>query len=179
MHAWVRKTLMLTAALFLTAAAADARDPAPAPRRPPRGSLARQRLLQQRLRRITPGSLAKALRHSRNAWERLTPDERSSFRRRVLAFHRKSPAEQEKLIRHYENLFQMTAERRRAYRRRARWLKVVVRSFTPEQREALKQMPPDARARKLLDRKAFLIRRGVLSPAGATSQPTSMPAGSP
>ena len=62
------------AGLFLTAAAAVARDPAPSPHRPPRGSLARQRLLKQRLQRITPGSLAEALRHSRPAWERLTPD---------------------------------------------------------------------------------------------------------
>ena len=175
----VRHSAVMIAGLALTAAAADARDPAVTPNRPPPGSLARQRLLKQRLRRITPGSLADALRHSRPAWERLTPDQRNCFRRRVLAFHRKSSAEQEKLIRHYEKLFQMTAERRRAYRRRARWLKVVVRSFTPEQREALKRMPPDVRARKLLDRKSLLVRHGLLNAAGAASAPTSAPAGPP
>jgi len=163
------------AGLLLTAAAADARDPGPSPHRPPRGSLARQRLLKQRLRRITPGSLADALRHSRHAWERLTPDQRNSFRRRVLAYRRKSPAEQEKLIRHYEKLFQMTADRRRAYRERARWLKVVVRSFPTEQREALKRLTPDARARKLLERKAVLVRRGLMTPPGPASAPAMSP----
>ena len=179
MRSAVRTIPAVIAGLFLTAAAADARDPGPSPHRPPRGSLARQRLLKQRLQRITPGSLAVALRHSRHAWERLTPDQRSSFRRRFLAFRRKSPAQQEKLLLHYEKLFQMTAQRRRAYRERARWLKVVVRSFPPEQREALKRLTPDARARKLLDRKALLIRQGLLSPAGSTTRPTSTPAWAP
>ena len=175
--AWYIPTII--ASLFLTAAAADAREAAPSPHRPPRGSLARQRLLKQRLRRITPGSLAEALRHSRHAWERLTPDQRNSFRRRVLAFRRKSPAEQAKLIGHYEKLFQMTTQRRQTYRERARWLKIVVRSFPPEQREALKRLTPDARARKLLERKALLIRQGLLVPVGAASQPASAPAALP
>ena len=150
-------------------------------RRPPRGSVARQRLLKLKLQRITAGSLSAALDHNRRQWERITPDQRQQYRRSFLAFLQKSPEQQDKLLAHYEKLFKMSPERRQAYRRRSKWLRVVVKSFTAAQREELERMAPGARARKILARKAQLLSRGRLKADRATTAasgaPTSRPAG--
>ena len=98
--------------------------------RPPAGSIARQLRLKMTLHRITPaGSLVAALKHNRQEWESLTPDQRGSFRKNFLAFLHKSADEQEKILSQYEKLFKMTTERPDAYRQRAKWLGVVVQSL--------------------------------------------------
>lgn len=148
--------------------------------RPPAGSIARQLRLKMKLHRITPGgSLVATLKHNRQEWESLTPDERGRFRKSFMAFQGKSEAEQEQILSHYEKLFKMTAERREAYRRRAKWLAIVVESFTPAERAELQVMTPDDRARKILTRKALLIKQGKLAPNGATTAPASAPAAKP
>jgi len=145
--------------------------------RPPAGSIARQLRLKMKLHRITPGgSLVAALKHNRQEWESLTPDQRGRFRKSFLAFLHKSEAEQEKILTHYEKLFKMTAERRDAYRQRAKWLAVVVESFTPAERAALQKMTPDDRARKILARKALLIKQGKLPGGAPTTAPSTAPA---
>ena len=168
--------------LSLTAAATSADDQTAVTRRPPKGSLARQQLLKTRLARIMPTGLSSALSHNRREWDALTPDQRRQYRRSFLAFLRKSPEERTRLLSHYEKLFKMSAERRDAYRQRTEWLKVVVASFTPAERKALSAMSPTDRARKLLARKAELIRQGKITAdpptAAATSKaPTTQPTG--
>ena len=160
--------------LSLAASAAQAGDETAVTRRPPKGSLARQQLLKTRLARIMPTPLSSALSHNRREWDALTPDQRGQYRRSFLAFLHKSPEERTRLLSHYEKLFKMSADRRDAFRRRAKWLKVVVASFTPAERKAMSAMSPTDRARKLLARKAELIHQGKIKPA-ATAAPTSKP----
>ena len=144
--------------------------------RPPAGSIARQLRLKMTLHRITPGgSLVATLKHNRQEWESLTPDQRGSFRKNFLAFLHKSEDEQEKILSQYEKLFKMTTERRDAYRQRAKWLALVVESFTPAERAELQQMAPDDRARKILARKALLIKQGRLEKSPTTA-PSTAPA---
>ena len=169
-------TLASAVLLASTAALADGADGAGLTR-PPAGSIARQLRLKMTLHRITPGgSLVAALRHNRQEWESLTPDQRGHFRKSFLAFLHKSADEQENILTHYEKLFKMTTERRDAYRQRAKWLAVVVESFTPAERTAMQQMTPDDRARKLLARKALLIKQGRLKDEAPTTAPSTAPA---
>ena len=160
--------LAVLALASVSSAADDDRSPLT---KPPAGSIAAQLRLKMKLHRITAGPLSASLRHNRMEWESLTPDERGRFRKSFLAYLRKSPTEKERLLTHYEELFKMTAERRDAYRRRAKWLSVVVRSFTANERKELQQMDPDNRARKILARKALLINQGKLKPDAPTSAP--------
>ena len=79
----------------------------------------------------------------------------------------------EKLIEGYEKIIKMTAARREAYLQRAQWLHVVVESFSAQERDDLTKLPPDQRAKRLLERKAELIQQGKLAP---DTQPASAPA---
>ena len=162
-------SLLAVSALASVSSAAD--DDRSTLTKPPAGSLAAQRRLKMKLHRITAGRLSASLEHNRMEWESLTPDERGRFRKNFLAFLHKSQAEQDMLLAHYEKLFKMTAERREAYRRRAKWLAIVVRSFTAKERKELQQMDPDDRARKILARKALLINQGKLKRDAPTSAP--------
>ena len=171
MRCFKKTILSLVTVLALASVSAAAEDDGSALTKPPAGSIAAQLRLKMKLHRITLGPLSASLRHNRTEWESLTPDERGRFRKSFLAFLHKSPAEQEKLLAHYEKLFKMTSDRRDTYRQRAKWLEVVVRSFTPDQRKALQQMTPDDRARKILARKALLIKQGRLKAASPTSAP--------
>ena len=155
-----------------TKAAVQARSVAPS-RGAPLGSVARQVHLKLRIMRLADGtSLAAALRHSRQAWESLSPDEREQYRREARAFLQKPADEQQRLLVHYETLIRMSAAKRDAYRRRARWLAVVVASFTDPQRAEMQRLPPKQRAQRLLARKAELIRQGKLAPDAARTHPS-------
>ncbi len=135
--------------------------------------VARQLRLKLSLVKAANGdSLAMSI--NRQEWDRLTPDERDKYRREALAFLSKSPEEQEKVIKHYEELIHLTAARREAYLQRAQWLHVVVESFSAQERDDLTKLPPDQRAMRLLERKAELIKQGKLAP---DTQPASTPAG--
>ncbi|HUT60856.1 MAG TPA: DUF3106 domain-containing protein [Phycisphaerae bacterium] len=176
----------LAAALICVTGVVAAGDPEPKERpegpsisRPPAGSIAAQLRLAAKLRAIKGPTLAAALDHNRAEWEALSPDERSRFREHAVAFLNESPEQQERLLEQYRRLIQMSAERREEYRRTAKWLAVVAESFTAAERQALLQMPPEKRARVILERKAELIRRGVLprEPEGPlTGTPATMPA---
>ena len=166
-----RVTVSLLAVLALASGSAAADDDNSALTRPPAGSIAAQLRLKMKLHQITLGPLAVTMRHNRMEWDSLTPDERGRFRKSFLAYRHKSPAEKERLLTHYEELFKMRADRREAYRRRAKWLDVVVRSFTAKERKALQEMTPDDRARKILARKALLIKQGRLKVDAPTSAP--------
>ncbi|MEN6504395.1 MAG: DUF3106 domain-containing protein [Planctomycetaceae bacterium] len=172
MTTW-RNFLAIAAAgiIFLTAQAASADDPKPAA-----GSIARQLLLKRRLEKIAAGTLSASLEHNRRQWEQLSPEQRDQMRRTALAFESANPAEQKRLLERYEQLSRMTPQKQQAYRERARWLQVVVASFTAEQRAQMRDMPADQRAKMLLDRKAELIRDGKLNVESAATQPATQPA---
>ena len=178
-HRSVVLAVWVVSAVLLACSAAQADEDAAALRRPPMGSLARQRLLMMRLQQITTDSLAETLKHNRQDWEQLTADERKSYRQSFLAFLQKTPKQQDQLLKRYEKLFKMTAQRRADYRRRAKWLRVVVDSFSAEQRQELREMSPDDRAKELLARKARLIRDGKLEAEPTSSQPASSAASQP
>jgi hypothetical protein len=141
--------------------------------------MARQLMLKYRLAGKLGdgnGTLQASLNHNRQEWESLSPDQRDHYRQEALAFMDKSEAEQEALLKKYESLIKMDAQKQQAYRERAKWLKVVVDSFTPQERENLQKMSADERAKILLDRKAQLIAEGRLAPS---PQPTTQPATQP
>ena len=181
MRILVGAILILSAAWELPAAPATpakagkaAKEVAPSPTAR-LGSIARQLSLKLRLMRSANGTLAQALQHNVAEWEGLPPDERDQYRRKALAFLHKEPAEQERLLKHYEKLIKMSAEKRQAYRRRAKWLEVVVANLTPEQRRDLEKASPKERASSLLAYKAEMIRQGKLEP----DEPATAPSGAP
>ncbi len=181
MRSLSRDILILMAVLLPAAALAETDGKAAPKSKPPVGSVARQLLLKHQLQSISEGGLAELVSRNRSDWKSLTPDEQDRYRHYALAFLEKNPQEQEKLIARHERLIKMSAQRRQAYRQRAKWLKVVIDSFTPEQRRELEKLSPEDRARRLLQRKAELIKQGKLAadPPPAASQPASAPATQP
>ena len=110
---------------------------------------------------------------NRQEWTNLTPDERDKYRREALAFLSKSPEEQEKILKHWMtwSVFRPRSDRRTSS---GQWLHVVVESFTAQERQDLTQLPPDQRAKRLLDARPNLIKEGKLAP---DTQPVMAPAG--
>lgn len=134
-------------------------------------NVAHQLQLRLSLAKVANGdSLAMSI--NRQEWDHLTADERDKYRREALAFLSKSPEEQARVIEHYEKLIKLSAQKREAYLQRAQWLRVVVDSFSAQERDELTKLPPDQRAKRLLDRKAELIKQGKLAP---DTQPASSP----
>ena len=171
---------LVLAVVFPTTAAAQREDSSPL-REPPPGSIASQLRLKFRLMRINSGTLASSLDHNRTEWLNLLPDEREQYRREAVAFLKKSPEERSKLLQRFEKLLKMSAERRQAYRRRAKWLKAVIETLTPAQGQQLEKLTPTARARRLIEIRDELVRRGKLKleePAttSATGAPATQPA---
>ena len=76
----------------------------------------------------------------------------------AIVFMQMSPAQQQRLLARYERAV-ASAARRDA---QARWLRVVLESFTPEQCDQLRRMTPAQQARAFLIRRAELIRAGKL-----------------
>ncbi len=132
--------------------------------RPPRGSLAAQLRLKLSLQMSGGTSLAASLDHNRHEWEMLSPEQRERFRGMAVAFLDKDPKEQEKLLRDYSRLLSLNREKREAYRARAKWVRVVVASFTPEQRKQLAGMSSTDRAKALIARRDELKSQGKLHP---------------
>ncbi len=171
--------ILTTAALAATATCAIAAD-APSKskarhlNKPPFGSIARQKLLKFRLRMRSIGSLVASLDHNRDAWKSLSPDQREQYRRKAYAFLKKNPAQQEKMLLDYEKFIKLSVGERKAYRRRAAWLKVVVQTFSRPERRKLREMSPEDRARKLIERRDKLVRQGKLK-LPPTSQPATAP----
>lgn len=154
--------LLLAATLLVAADEAMAQARANQPARP-MVDVAKQLKLKLKLAEVASGeSLSFSI--NRQEWDRLTADERDKYRREALAFLNKSPEEQEKVLKHYEELVKLTDQKRQAYLQRAAWLHVVVQSFTAQQRQELTQLPPDQRAKRLLQRKTELMQQGKLAP---------------
>ncbi len=142
--------------------------------RPPRGSMAAQLRLKLSLQMSGGTSLAASMDHNRQEWQMLTPEQRERFRGIAVAFLDKDPKEQEKLLRSYSAFLSLDKQKRDAYRARAEWVRVVVASFTPEQRKQLARMSSMDRAKALIARREELKSQGKL-PA-PTTQPTTFPA---
>ncbi|MCE5328507.1 MAG: DUF3106 domain-containing protein [Planctomycetaceae bacterium] len=162
--------LVAAGAILISAGAAVADDAKPAA-----GSIARQLLLKRRLEKIAAGTLSASLEHNRRQWDQLSPEQRDQMRRTALAFENANPAEQKRLLERYEQLSRLTPQKQQAYRERAKWLEVVVASFTPQERAQLRDLPADQRAKMLLDRKAQLIREGKLKAEAPATQPATRP----
>jgi len=113
-------------------------------------------------------------------WSKLSPDQQEKIREEALAFMSKSEAEQEKLLTHYQRLIRLGNAQREAYLARAAWLRVVVGSYTPDERQSLESLPPQERAARLIERKEQLIREGKLPAEPVTEPafpaPTTIPA---
>ena len=90
-----------------------------------------------------------------SASRRTAADKRAS--RNAIVFLKMSPEEQQKLLAQYERAAAASAKARRA---QARWLRVVLGSFTPEQRDQLRRMTPAQQAKAFLTRRAELTRAG-------------------
>ncbi|MFP4434829.1 MAG: hypothetical protein ACOCWV_02605 [Planctomycetota bacterium] len=139
----------------------------------PKGSIASQLTLRYKLEAANRGlSLATALNHSREEWERLLPDQRDRIRRVALAILKESDEKQQVIIERWKKLQDMTPERLAAYQRRARIYKAVLAAMTPEQREELKKMSLKDRARRILTVRDRLIDEGKLSLDEPTTQPS-------
>jgi len=174
----MRSARLILVLLAAAAAAAPARADGEAAK-PRSGSVTRQIMLKLRLEKISAGTLEESLNHNRAEWAALTPEQREQYRNQARAFLQKSPEEQRQLLAAFEKMVKLSAEKRAAYERRAKWLKVVVASFPAAQRAELQRLPADQRAQLLLERKAQLIREGKLAPDEPPAPaPTSQPAGS-
>jgi len=145
--------------------------------RPPRGSLADQLRLKLSLRLAGGVSLAASLDHNRQEWRMLSPDQRDEFRRGVLAFLQRDPEDQDKLLKSYNAFLSLDETKREAYRRRAQWVRAVVATFTPAEREELRRMSSMDRARMLVARRNRLVREGklVLDPPSTAPKPKPNP----
>jgi len=142
----------------------------------PLGSIARQLDLKLRTTRASEDeSLAQSIQHNRQQWAGLSPEQRDQYRRKGLAFLQARPEEQDRLLEHYGKLTKLPAEKRKEYRDRAQWLKVVVGSFTPQERQELQTAAPKERAGKLLQRKEEMIRQGKLTAVRPADAPTTQP----
>lgn len=129
----------------------------------PLGSIARQLDLKLRTMRAADGEqLAQAIQHNRQQWASLSAEQRDQYRRKALAFLQARPEDQDRLLQYYEKLVNLSAQKRDEYRQRAQWLKVVVASFTAQQRQELQAASPKEKASRLLQRKEELIREGKL-----------------
>lgn len=179
-HATTILTALLLVTLSTSARADDGSDGSSAQPAAPKGSIASQLTLRYKLEAANRGlSLATALNHSREEWERLLPDQRDRIRRVALAILKESDQKQQVIIERWKKLQDMTPERLAAYRRRARVYKAVLASLTAEQREELKKMSLKDRARRILEVRDRLIDEGKLSLDKPTSQPTDASTSSP
>lgn len=164
---WRQSSKILSLVLTATLAAAGARadsggDETGVLNRPPFGSLARQLSLKLQLEIAGGGSLAASLDHNRERWRMLTPEQRERFRQYAVAFLKKNPVDQAKLMRQYAFFLSLSEDKKVAYRLRAMWLKEVSESLSPEERQRIRRMPPVERARALRARRDQLVREGKL-----------------
>jgi hypothetical protein len=153
------------AAILLSASrsvrAAGPREPGAAP-----GSKTRQLMLRQALDKEVSGTLVAELNRSKKLWKAMGPERLRQLRERYYAFLRLDDQQQAALIDAAPEFDKLSESQKKLYRERAAWLKEVVRSLTPAERDELKKMTPTERARRLLELKARL----------ATSRPTTAPA---
>lgn len=109
------------------------------------------------------------------SWGELTPRQQQKIRRRAVIFLRLSPEQQMQLLQAHEAAMREA----RLQQQRLNWLKVVLESFTPAQRQALLQMTPAQRGRAFLERREELRRAGKLPPNESSFLPSPSPSFSP
>jgi hypothetical protein len=170
-----RHILVFIIPLALTVSTMAEGDDTAAMRKPPAGSVARQLRIQSLLRAQQEGSsLLASINHNRQEWDLLSPDQRENYRSKAYAFLKESPEKQEELLKHYDDLIRMSAQKRQQYQERAKWLKAVVERMTAEERKNLLDMTPEDQAKVLTDRRNELIKQGVLpAPTSSSSAPAS------
>jgi hypothetical protein len=170
--------------LALAATAVAEADDSAALRKPPMGSVAAQLRIKAKIKAQQEGmTLASAINHNRQEWDGLSPDQREDYRGKVYAFLKENPEKQEELLKHYDELIHMSAQKRQQYEERAKWLKAVVDSMTADERKTLLDMTPENQARALIERRDKMIREGKLAapatkPATAPSTTAPAPKGS-
>ena len=130
------------------------------------GTRVRQLMLKKALEKYISGTLVEELNRNKKLWASMSPEELRRLRSRYYAFLKENPAKQAELINAAEKFQKLTDEQRRAYIKRAEWLKKVVSHLTDEQKQALKKLPPAQRAKRLLELKAIYC----------ASQPATLPA---
>ncbi len=162
----------LAMALSASIARADRDDPQRDPSKVP-GSTDRQLMLKQALDKEGKETLVAELNQNKKIWRSMKPEELRSLRERYYAFLKQDGKKQIELLKAAEKFHRLTDEQRRAYLKRASWLKKVVSRLTPEQRQALRKLTPAERAKRLLELKA------KLSDPPPTSQPVSQPTSQP
>lgn len=165
--------------IFAAPAVLSAQEDLGAARAAPRGSIARQLQVKAKLLAAAQRTtLVAMLDHNRAEWESLSAEQREGFRRESRAFRAKDPKRQEEMIRRFDEWIRLAGQRKQKYRLMYRWVKVVAASFTPEQREKIRRMSADQRARAYRTRRDELVEAGELKldqPASAPA-PTTQPA---
>lgn len=168
----MRVSVMLAAILAVPVAAFAQQDLDPV-RSAPWGSIARQLQVKAKLLAAAQGTtLVAMLDHNRAAWDSHSPDQRESFRQEALAFRAKDLKEQEEMIRRFDEWINLAAERKENLRRMYRWVKVVAASFTLAQREEIRLMSADKRARAFILRRDELVKAGRLSLDAPATRPS-------
>ena len=164
---------ILAGAVVVAALAATALGKRPAPI-----SRDRQVLLKQAIEKYLDGTLVAELNRNKKVWASKTPEELRKLRNRGLAYLKESDEMRAKLLEAGEELDRLTDEQRKAYLQRAQWLSKVVARLSPAQREALKKLTPQERARRLLELKAKLPEPGPTT-RPAASKPAELPTTAP
>jgi hypothetical protein len=115
--------------------------------------------LHGRIREITGGSLSESIgaaETTEQRWAALTGEQRDEARQQALAFLKLDPDQQQQLVDSYAQAVAADPAARAAWQQRSRWLKAVLESFTPEQKQALRAMSPAQRAEAFIRRRAEL-----------------------
>ena len=148
-HTYILMLALAAATLLPSVAGAQ-----PAGRVDPRlipGSRARQLLLKQALEKHLSGTLVAELDYNKKLWGSMSPEQLRDLREKYYAFLRLDDAKQEKLLKAAPEFERLTDRQRRLYGERAAWLKRVVSSLSPAEREELKNLTPAERAKRLLE----------------------------
>jgi len=138
-------------------------------------------MLKQALEKYISGTLVEELNRNKRLWAKMSPEELRKLRSRYYAFLKENPDKQVELIEAAEKFQKLTAEQRKAFIKRAEWLKKVISHLTEKEKEALKKMTPAQRAKRLLELKAiYCTSQPTTQPTTrSTSQPFTVPATQP
>lgn len=120
-----------------------------------------ERPLRERIHDHTGGSLADALRDETPQWSNLDEPEKQTARRHAHAFLNLPIEQQQELLEQLEQTARSNAQPERLLQKLDR-LRIVIDSFTPAQRQALRKMTPAQREREYYRRQEELIRTGIL-----------------
>ncbi len=145
--------LVVAVGLALGVSAAIAQHSLSPATQPEPGSIASQLMLKRRLQKSFNGTLAISLKNNQTYWTNLTDQQRQEHRLELAAFLATSPDRQQALLQRYDTIAKLPTVRQLAYRKHAVWLKDVVESFSPSERQALGRLPARQRAVKLLKRR--------------------------